>query len=232
MTTPPPAETSGSCRQCGTCCRRGGPALHGPDRRLIEDGLLRPANLVTIRRGELVLHPLHSAPMVVEQEFLKLQGQGPDWCCSLYDRTTATCTIYSHRPLACRLLECWNPDPLLAITGRDLLDRFAVIGPDNPLLPLVREHERLCPCPSLDSLDNRLRDQAETGNRSAILEELAGMVNLDLQYRGRVAARFGLSLADELFYFGRPLVHLLRPLGIGSREQDGKIFLFRSGASP
>ena len=42
------------CRQCGTCCRKGGPALHVEDSYLLEEGIIQLQDLVTFRAGELV----------------------------------------------------------------------------------------------------------------------------------------------------------------------------------
>jgi hypothetical protein len=36
--------TDTACRRCGTCCRKGGPALHREDRHLVVDGLI-PADV-------------------------------------------------------------------------------------------------------------------------------------------------------------------------------------------
>ncbi len=208
-----PKPGKNSCTRCGSCCRQGGPALHGPDRELVSSGRLALADLITVRRGELALQPLEESPRPVGEEFLKLKGQGSDWCCRFYDHDLPGCTIYNHRPMACGLLDCTSPEPLLTLAGRDLLDRFALIGTDEPILELVRRHEELCPCPQLADLSGQLRD----GGPEA-LEELTRRVNLDLSLRNRAARAFGLSLDLELFYFGRPLFQLLLPLGISVSE--------------
>lgn len=118
---------------------------------------------------------------------------------------------YGHRPMACGLLDCTDTAPILDIAGKDLLTRFDCIENDDPILPLVQEYENLCPCPDLQcirkqlSLGELLTDQ---------LLELETSVIRDLSFRGRITAEFGLSVANELFYFGRPLFQLLHPLGL------------------
>ena len=52
---------------------------------------------------------------------------------------------------------------------------------------------------------------AFTAPRLAELEAAAGR---DLALRSQAAVSFRLSVAQELFYFGRPLFQLLLPLGI------------------
>jgi hypothetical protein len=42
------------CRQCGTCCRKGGPAIHREDKKLLENGHIPLRYLFTIRKNEPV----------------------------------------------------------------------------------------------------------------------------------------------------------------------------------
>lgn len=204
-----------SCKRCGSCCRQGGPALHSGDAGLLRSGSLRREHLVTVRRGELALAPLAREPEVVAAEFLKVRGQGGDWCCMFYDHATRGCTIYRQRPLACGLLDCSRPEEILAIAGRDLLTRFDCLAPDDPLLALVREHEEQCPCPDLGLVRARLQ---APDRQQDTLHWLTGLVRHDLALRSRAAARYGLSVDLELFCLGRPLFQLLAPLGVVTRE--------------
>lgn len=196
------------CDACGSCCRQGGPALHSRDLGLILDGRLRFEDVITIRRGELALQPLSDEPAQVTAEFLKIKGQGRDWCCRFYTFEDKGCRIYEDRPQACRLLDCTHPDELLTIAGRDLLNRFDLIAEDDPLLPLVKLHEEHCSCPSLDGLVERLAQ-----GKGENLEQLVRLVNLDIGIRSKATSEFGLSVDLELFYFGSPLFQLLQLLG-------------------
>jgi len=213
-----------SCDRCGSCCKQGGPALHTRDLDLVLSGTLHFEDLITVRRGELALQPLTDSLEQVTEEFIKLKGQGNDWCCRFYDHQAAGCTIYAQRPLACGLLDCTHPDELLAIAGQDLLSRFDLIAADDPLLPLVKLHEEHGPCPQLSKLADRLAADKEDA-----LEQLTRQVNLDLAVRGKAAREFGLSVARELFYFGRPLFQLMQPLGFTFTETiQGLILHYRS----
>ncbi|MCL2790667.1 MAG: YkgJ family cysteine cluster protein [Desulfobulbus sp.] len=215
---------SGACRRCGTCCRQGGPALHGPDLELIRAGFLRPDDLITIRRGELAVQPLSASPEPVGREFLKLAGQGGSWCCLFFDETTTGCRRYSHRPMACGLLDCTDTGPLLAIAGQDLLTRFDCLEANDPLVPLMREHEHDCPCPDLDTVR---RDLQHPEAIPARLAELEAAVARDLHFRQQAASRLQLSLGWEMFAFGRPLFQLLLPLGIQAAHSPAGIRLAR-----
>jgi len=215
---------SANCKRCGTCCRQGGPALHGPDLKLLRSGTLRTEDLITVRRGELAFQPLADRPEPVTHEFLKLSGQHGTWCCLFYDEQSQGCRCYSHRPLACQLLDCTDTGPILDIAGQDLLTRFACIAADDPLLPLIREHEQRCPCPDLHALAG---DLAQDTLDPARLAELEAAVALDLAFRSRVAAELRLSVAQEMFSFGRPLFQLLLPLGLQAVNTPEGIRLHR-----
>jgi len=221
-------EMKNSCDRCGTCCQQGGPALHLQDRHLVESGFFDFEVLVTIRKGEPAYHPLADKPEPVQHELIKIQGQGADWCCRFFSTDSSCCTIYEDRPLTCRLLKCWEPSEVVAVAGRDLLDRFDLIPDTDPLLPLVRLHEQECPCPDLKDSAARLRFSSQ---RNELLDELGRLVNRDLALRALAAGQFSLSVGRELFYFGRPLFQLLAPLGITVAETPQGLVLSYSGES-
>ena len=51
-------------------------------------------------------------------------------------------------------------------------------------------------------------------DQAALLAPLEALVKLDLGLRTRAVAAHQLSVERELFLFGRPIFHLLAPLGI------------------
>jgi len=212
-----------ACDRCGSCCMQGGPALHRQDLDLVRSGVLRCEHLVTVRKGELAYQPLAESATQVIREFLKLQGRSGSWTCLFYDDVAKACTIYEQRPVACGLLDCTAPEALLAITGKELLTRFDCIGDDDPLLALVRRYEDGCPCPDMAEVEIGLQSAA---GRLSLLEELTRQVNIDLDFRAQAAGVRNLSVAEEVFYFGRPLFQLLMPLGIQVRESSVGLEIF------
>ena len=210
------------CDQCGSCCMSGGPALHSRDRELVLSGRLSLDDLITVRKGELVMLPLTEEPVASEGEFVKIQGVGSDWCCKIYSRNPYACTIYESRPLACKTLKCWDPEEILQLAGKDLLTRFDCIAEDDPLLPLVTLHNEQCPIPVFDEIRAKLDSVEERENT---LADLSRLVNSDLQLRASAASRHQLSVARELFYFGRPLFQLLTPVGITWHESPTGLVL-------
>jgi len=213
-----------SCTRCGACCKQGGPALHSRDKHLVADGTLRFEDLITVRQGELALLPLELTPKPAKEEFIKIQGQSRDWCCFFYNHDAAACSIYEHRPLACGLLDCTNPDRIMNIAGKDLLNRFDLLSAETPLLAKVSEHEQQCPCPDFAVLPEQLAE-----NSRAVLDHLENLIQLDVDFRAKVAREYNLSVRLEMFYFGRPLFHLLGPMGITINEIAGGIHLTYTG---
>ena len=207
-----------ACRKCGNCCKKGGPALHTQDLPLIKNGEIPMSALITIRKGELAHNPL-TGLQPVSVELVKIIGAGRQWDCCYYDETQG-CTIYDHRPHACRVLKCWDTEEILAIVEKDTLSRFDILEPDDPLIPVIQEHERICPCDDLGEIrDNigRLSDQKK--------KELEKRVRDDLRFRSRIIADYKLKLSQELFCFGRPFFQLLKALGVGVSESQAGVVL-------
>ncbi len=207
------------CRRCGTCCLSGGPALHAGDLPLVENGVIARDRLITIRRGELVDHPLTGRLQSVAYEVVKITGTGREWCCVFYSGRRG-CTIHPRRPSACRALKCWDTTEIAALVGRDTLTRLDILKAGDPLRPLVQEHERLCPCPDMEQVRSSVLD-----GTLADLPALQILVADDLRFRGRVVREMQLSLAEEMFAFGRPLFQLLQAVGIEATEKAGEIHL-------
>jgi hypothetical protein len=201
---------------------QGGPALHTGDLDLVRGGHLPMERLMTIRRGELADHPLTGSVQAVENELVKICGSGRDWRC-IYFSVSRGCMIYVSRPIACQVLKCWDTTEILALVGRDTLTRLDILATGDPLRPLVEEHERLCPCPDMETVRHSLQD----GPSEDLMNDLQALVDADLTFRSRVVRDHGISLALEMFLFGRPIFQLLQALGIGITETAGRIRLSR-----
>jgi Fe-S-cluster containining protein len=208
-----------SCERCGKCCQQGGPALHLQDLELIRSGLLPTSNLITIRQGELVHNPLTGTVQPAAVELVKIAGTGKHWVCCYYDQTKG-CTIHDHRPHACRTLKCWDTREVCALIEKDTLSRFDILPADDLLLPVLREHSRICPCDDLAYVRTNL---ARLSNEKK--KELENRVGEELRLRLRAVAEHHLGLRQELFYFGRPLFQLLSALGVGVADAGGGVRL-------
>lgn len=193
--------------------------MHGQDLELIRSGKIVMSSLITIRKGELAHNPLSGKIQPVKVELVKIVGTGRQWACCYHDEQDG-CTVYEHRPQACRVLKCWDTEEILDLVEKDTLDRFDIIGESDPLVPVIREHQRICPCDDLQFVQanlDRLSDERK--------KELEKRVRSDLRFRVRVIDDFQLKLSEELFYFGRPLFQLLQSFGVKVYESKGDLHI-------
>ena len=213
-------NSSAECLRCGTCCRQGGPALHTEDLALIEKGVLSPAKLVTVRRGEPAHNPIEDKILPSQAEFIKIKGQGNSWSCGFFEQANNGCLIYKTRPLECRLLFCQKTKPLTEVMGRDLLDRSKLLAENDPVLSLIDRQEKECSY----RLVNKLFSEIEL-NQADLTEALSVLVRKDLAIRELFLRDFSTRQGEELFLFGRPLFLVLAPHGFRLVEQDGAVNL-------
>ncbi len=207
------------CKKCGNCCKKGGPALHTQDLLLVKSGKIPVSSLITIRKGELANNPLTEKIQPTNVELVKIVGTGRQWDCCYYDEQSG-CTIYENRPFACRVLKCWDTEEILGLVEKDTLSRFDILDTDDPLIPVVMEHERICPCDDLGYVQCNLGQLSDQQKK-----DMEKRVRTDLHFRTRVIKDFKLKVSGELFYFGRPLFQLLQPLGVRISESSTGIHL-------
>ena len=208
------------CSRCGTCCNNGGPALHKEDLSLIDKGLLPRKRLITIRKGELVQKPDDEEPRAAQCELIKIAGTGRDWQCFFYSEDEKGCLIYQDRPLSCREMKCWDTAAVEELIEKDTLSRFDIVGKDEPIFAYIQEHEVKCLTPDMEGLK-----QAVLVKRKVDLEALENLVNEDIRLRSAAVQDLDISLAEELFYFGRPIFQQLQQIGVKVMETEGKLKL-------
>ena len=206
-----------SCRQCGACCKKGGPTLNLDDLDLVRQGHIRHDQLVAIRQGEMGYNPATERLEPVPVELLKIRGQGNSWTCLFFAEEDSACAIYANRPSTCRLLQCGQPEALLATIYRNTLRRADLINPGDPFLGEIERHERTCPGQVFTGLLTETAGDA--------LSRLSEMVRADLAIRDEVAQKTGISPELEFFLFGRPLFKQLGGSGIEWVEENGGIRL-------
>ncbi|MDH4230547.1 MAG: YkgJ family cysteine cluster protein [Nitrospirota bacterium] len=205
-----PSHAATNCMRCGTCCRKGGPALHKEDIKIILAGHIDREALITLRKGELAFSPLSSRLEPVQKEIVKLAGKRKGWDCCFFDEKKSACIVYAYRPLECRLLKCWDTAGLLSVIGQNTLDRFDIISKDDPLLPFIKIHEKEC---SMEKAEGLISAFVKKKDNAALLDKITALAQRDLTLRSQAVAQFGLSLGEELFAFGRPLFKILGARG-------------------
>ncbi len=209
--------TPNKCKRCGTCCKNGGPALHVEDMPLLTAGYLATDKLITIRRGEPVFSPLTNKIEPAAMELVKLAGVGNSWVCCFYQDGDSACGIYKHRPLECRILKCWDTAELTKMIFQNTISRADIIGTtkivcvgkDHAINEMINRHEQECPYEKLQ-LASEMKEKRE----SIAINVCRQIINNDLAIRQEAVRIFDLSLAQELFYFGRPMFKSLSFFGL------------------
>lgn len=183
------------CRRCGTCCVKGGPVLHTEDLPLLNE-VIRQEQLIVIRKGEPAYNPVTNRVEPASCEMLKIQGKNGSWECLFYDAAQKSCTIHDTRPLECRLLQCRDTAAILAVTGQDCLKRQDLLAVNDPIMPSI---QAMAPC-SWEKINALL-----TTLSAESIDEAEKILCADLRVREQAINRLQLTLAQELFYFGRPM---------------------------
>lgn len=208
-----------SCRRCGACCLKGGPALHAQDLPLFETGgPLSLALVVTLRAGERAFDQVRGQVLPLAAEVLKLRGptgDDPSWTCALYDRKAGACTLYGERPAECRALSCQDTSELAAMYEKDRLSRRDFFPSGHGVLAVMAEHDALVPAGRVAPLAEALR----AGGQDALDagEELARMALADQAFRKGLAQRAGIGQEFHDFFLGRPAWALYASAGLALR---------------
>jgi len=190
------------CARCGTCCMKGGPALHDEDIRHIDSGGISLSALFTIRKGELAHDNVNANGGLIRlsSEIIKIKSLPDSSVCIYFNDADMSCEVYGNRPIECRTLECWNTRGIKKIYARNRLNRKEVLKNISWLLELVTAHESECRLDKIQALVNA-REAGDTNATSALME----MVNYDFHYRNLVMEK-GKIIPEILdFLFGRPL---------------------------
>ncbi|NCC25148.1 MAG: YkgJ family cysteine cluster protein [Deltaproteobacteria bacterium] len=202
------AATS-SCLQCGTCCRRGGPALHAADLGLVQDGSILLEALVCFRPGERVLDNVQGGLKHLDRDLLKIRGLSEPGPCLHFDQISSSCTIYGHRPLECRILECWNTEPMLEVYEQDRLSRTDILTAGSALAEMAIWHER--------EFSWALIDRLMTENNFL---EIIDLARREWAFRRTLTDRLGIRDINLWHCFGRPLHLALMPVDARFRAQS------------
>lgn len=215
-----------TCRQCGTCCRKGGPALHVEDRDLVMDGLIPAEALYTIRPGEPVQDNVAGQLSYADNDIIKIKGSGDDWCCRFLDDESTRCTIYDRRPAECRALQCWDTRAIEALYARDRLTRQDLLKEAQGLWELIADHDQRCGYCTIRGLAAQL--SSGTSERTAALGAISEMVKYDESLR-KLLVENGHAPDKMLdFLLGRPLTDTLHGFHINVERTAGHIRLGHS----
>jgi Fe-S-cluster containining protein len=222
MTSPPEIQ---ECKRCGTCCQKGGPALHQADKVLVDEGVLPANGLYTLRRGELAEDSLSGTLVTLTFELIKVKGLQETRGCLFYDAPQGSCRIYDNRPLECRLLKCWDTQDLERVYSDRRLVRHDVLKGFEGMWDIIADHENRC---SYDTLKNLVR-QLQHSDRDAAVNMIVEIVRYDTEIRKLVSEKGGLDPGLNDFLLGRPLTETIRMFGLRVQETEGKCIVTKQG---
>jgi Fe-S-cluster containining protein len=196
-----------TCRRCGTCCQKGGPALHLEDRESVETGTIALAALFTIRRYEPAFDNVIGRISPARTDIIKIKPCTPGRsACRFYRHQPPGCSIYVQRPLECRVLQCWDTRQIENVYQRDRLTRQHLLKGHKDIWDLIAEHERHCDYRKMSSMAEAL--QQDKKNQAAI-DALLFMLRYDQSLRKTVHDQTRLSPDLFDFLFGRPMTATL-----------------------
>ena len=213
-----PPDITTACQRCGTCCRKGGPALHHEDRQLIDNGKIQLKDLFTIRPGELAHDNVQGQVQPVTADVIKIKGIDGSWQCRFLHADYKGCTIYNHRPLECRVLSCRDTGPIRELYARQRLSRRDLLQNVAGLWDLVADHETRCSYARLEQLARAFKRSQDVETASAIVE----MIGYDQHLRQLVAEKMCTRGQILNFLFGRPLRDTIETLGLKVGRRSGK----------
>lgn len=196
-----------TCKRCGTCCVKGGPALHEEDLHLVMAGILRPSHLVTLRAGEIAFHPGLGTLIELEDELIRIRGKECGWTCFFYDEVGKACTIYEDRPAECRVLACWDDRAISELFLRGTIRRMDLLGNGTPVLnEIIQAYEKAVPVRLIHAL------VVEAGHTAGDSSDLALLEEKDNAFRERMVMDLGLDENHLELWFGRSVRKLSRIL--------------------
>lgn len=231
------------CTGCGTCCRKGGPALHREDIPLLQEKAFSLCHLVTVRQGESAFDQVEGALRSLDADIIKfgdgrgqasvvneavasqvLKQAGLLGCAFLQEyhdhgELRGRCGIYAVRPAECRALLCRDTRAIAALYNKDRLGRADVleaVGAPAMWHALMQAYDEACPASHWDSLLRGLADD-KTAEACTIQEKhyaLNESIRLDMAYRELAFEKAALPLDTMNFLFGRPLLQVAKAYGL------------------
>lgn len=194
---------SRNCRRCGTCCLKGGPALHLEDQPLVDSGIIPLKHLMTFRQGEPTLDNVTDTIAPAVTDIIRICGTHENRSdCVFYDRAQKSCHIYDQRPVECEALKCWDTEKIKSIYSSRRLTRRHLISKVRGLWELVEDHQDHCDYAYIAELVEKLR---RTHPVKGAMDELLEMIRYDQHLREVTLERANLDHGMLLFLFGRPL---------------------------
>lgn len=208
------------CVKCGECCSKGSPTLTVDDMCLFETGKIKPKDVFTLRKGEIVYDSRLERSLPNEQECIKIQEVPGERSCIFYQKWNRECSIYDERPEQCRFQECWDPKSDATVKGPPLTRRL-LFEAAGDVWKIIQSHEEMC---SHEVFSREISRLAATKGQT--VENVLEFLRVDYYVRKFVSEKLGVEPEILELLFGRPLKDSLALYGLILDEQkDGTFFL-------
>jgi Fe-S-cluster containining protein len=190
---------------------------------LFSNRVLNKTDVYTLRRGEVVRN-IDDTLIVIEQEMIKIKGQGESWSCMFFDNKQNACKIYHDRPVECRALQCWDLKGLRAVMARPNLQRADLVDPGDGLRRIIEAHEERCAYAVLDTAVKGLHE----ADSDKAAEKILDLLKYDDYMRLFLAKKLKMDPNVMDFFFGRPLKMTIRMHGLCVKEENDSFLLTRA----
>lgn len=184
--------------------------MHHIDAPLYLEGLLQKADLLTLRKGELVLDNVQNRVISLRQEVVRVRSQRDSRTCIFFESEQNACSIYEHRPWECRALKCWDSSEMEMAYEMQRLSRFDLIAKSCALGEIIQDHEENCSYAEVQELVSTIK-QDQKGD---YLQRLASVLEYDLGLRRQMEEKAGASKQELEFLLGRSLLDTLPAFGL------------------
>lgn len=189
------------CQKCGTCCRKGGPAIHREDKKLLQNGLILLKYLFTIRKDEPVYDNVRRCIISSPSDIIRIKSLESSNVCVFFNLKHNNCTIYDNRPLECRLLKCWATGEIENNYDKGRLLRQELLENAPQIKDIVEYHENRCAYSKIRSLIL----QSDHGKNTNALANIREILAFDKQFRLLAIEKFICKEEILDFLFGLPL---------------------------
>ncbi len=216
------------CNRCGTCCRKGGPAIHDKDLYLLSDNVIRLEDLITFRPGEFVRDESMQKIIPLENDTVKISSaitaEEHNWSCRflIEAKPQHTCGLHGKHPAECRALFCKNPEPLLALPADGRQTRAQIIvhlkSPEW-WLELIDAHAQKADLAKVAECITKLDEDKNAK------DELLEIITFDTTYRELVVEKANIKPELLPFLLGRPLLGLMHQFRVEVLKTDKGLLL-------
>lgn len=219
------------CRRCGTCCQKGGPALHIADQALVESGRIPLKHLLTIRQGEPAYDNVSGTIAPAVTDIIKVKPfRNSASQCVFYDPQRKQCHIYENRPTECQALNCRDTRKIERIYCTQRLTRRHLLSKVEGLWELVQDHQERCDYGFISELAVQIRQDRRAEQAR---QQLLALIDDDDTLRKTTVAQAGHTSEMLAFLFGRRLSFTIQMFQLKlSKTSQGPVLLQTNPAYP